>query len=107
MPSRLAASILLLLAFVLATVIALPVLASTPSAYSPDQQSLSGRPLFEDLPPGVRVETVLEGMHLPIALAFDPSGRLFYTEKDGNVRLFANGQLQSAPVISFKVDTGS
>jgi glucose/arabinose dehydrogenase len=36
-------------------------------------------------------------------MAFDPSGRLFYTEKTGAVRLFTNGQLQPEPVISFSV----
>jgi len=40
-------------------------------------------------------------------MAFDPAGRLFYTEKDGNVRLFANGQLRAAPVITFKVNSVS
>src|SRR5215204_3772540 len=32
----------------------------------------------EPLPPGARVETVLEGMRNPVAMAFDPQGRLFY-----------------------------
>jgi glucose/arabinose dehydrogenase len=38
-------------------------------------------------------------------MAFDPSGRLFYTQKNGAVRLFANGKLQDAPVMRFSVDT--
>src|SRR4051794_30079865 len=60
----------------------------------------------EDLPPGVTVETMLTDMHQPVAMAFDPAGRLFYTEKDtGNVRLFANGALQPNPVITFGVDS--
>src|SRR4051812_17131741 len=59
----------------------------------------------EDLPPGVTVETMLTDMHQPVAMAFDPQGRLFYTEKDtGNVRLFANGVLQANPVITFDVN---
>src|SRR5687768_16706662 len=58
----------------------------------------------ENLPPGAVVETVLSGMVNPIAIAFDPDGRMFYTEKTtGNVRLFANGVLQPAPVINFTV----
>jgi glucose/arabinose dehydrogenase/plastocyanin len=61
----------------------------------------------EDLPPGTSIETVLPNMVNPIALAFDPAGRLFYTEKTtGNVRLFAGGSLQSAPVINFSVTSG-
>ncbi len=60
----------------------------------------------EALPPGAKVETVLTGMDKPIALAFDPAGRLFYTEKvTGKVRLFENGKLQPDPVITFKVNS--
>ena len=59
----------------------------------------------EALPPGARIETLLTDMNRPIAMAFDPAGRLFYTEKEtGNVRLFTNGQLQNNPVITFRVD---
>ena len=62
----------------------------------------------EALPSGARVETVLADLNDPVAMAFDPQGRLFYTEKDtGNVRLYAGGKLQPAPVINFKVDNGS
>ncbi|HKP52727.1 MAG TPA: PQQ-dependent sugar dehydrogenase [Chloroflexia bacterium] len=61
----------------------------------------------EALPPGARIETLLEDMNRPVAMAFDPAGRIFYTEKEtGNVRLFANGQLQLNPVITFSVDGG-
>ena len=59
----------------------------------------------EPIPGGTHVETVLSNMTQPVALAFDPAGRLFYTERTGAVRLFANGQLQPDPVISFNVDT--
>ncbi len=63
---------------------------------------------IEGLPAGVRVETVLTGMDKPIAMAFDPAGRLFYTEKEsGKVRMFANGTLQPNPVITFDVSTCS
>ncbi|MEA2575650.1 MAG: aldose sugar dehydrogenase [Chloroflexia bacterium] len=59
----------------------------------------------EALPPGATIETVLTDMHRPVAMAFDQQGRLFYTEKEsGNVRLFANGVLQSDPVITFRVN---
>lgn len=45
-------------------------------------------------------------MNAPIAMAFDPTGRLFYTEKaTGRVRLFANGQLQPTAVITLAVDS--
>src|SRR4051812_31325968 len=58
----------------------------------------------ETLPPGAQIQTILPNMVNPIAMAFDPQGRLFYTEKTtGNVRLFANGTLQASPVITFSV----
>jgi glucose/arabinose dehydrogenase len=61
---------------------------------------------IEALPPGARIETVLEGMHNPVGMVFDPEGRIFYTEREtGNVRLFANGELQDSPVITFAVDS--
>jgi aldose sugar dehydrogenase len=60
----------------------------------------------EPLPPGVQVEVLLRGMQSPVAMAFDPEGRLFYTEKSGAVRLFADGVLQPDPVITFAVETG-
>lgn len=60
----------------------------------------------EQLPPRVVIQTVLSGMIEPVAMAFDPAGRLFYTEKStGNVRLFANGVLQKEPVITYSVST--
>jgi glucose/arabinose dehydrogenase len=58
----------------------------------------------EPVPSGTHIETVLPNMTEPVALAFDSSGRLFYTERTGAVRLFANGQLQGTPVITFSVD---
>src|SRR5436305_843131 len=35
----------------------------------------------EALPPGVTVQSLLPDMRNPVAMAFDPQGRLFYTEK--------------------------
>ena len=61
----------------------------------------------EPLPTGARIETVLREMRQPVAMVFDPAGRLFYTERTGAVRRFANGQLQPNPVISFGVSTNS
>ncbi len=59
----------------------------------------------EPLPPGASIQTILPNMAQPIAMAFDPQGRLFYTEKEtGNVRLYSNGTLQPSPVIHFDAD---
>lgn len=97
---------------VLASVLCLLVLlALSPGRSGMAQAQVVVNPLPEGreaLPPGVVVETVLTGMDKPVAMVFDPQGRLFYTEKDsGNVRLFANGTLQPNPVINFKVDAGN
>jgi glucose/arabinose dehydrogenase len=50
------------------------------------------------------VETVVNNGDFPIALAFTPDGRLFYTEKSGRVRVVVNGELQGLPVISLPTD---
>ncbi len=92
-----------LLALFLLGVVILTLLFSSGRASA--VQSKSPLPL-EDLPSGAMVETVLSGMHQPVALTFDPAGRIFYTERDtGNIRLFADGKLQDNPVITFKVDS--
>ncbi|HEY0072000.1 MAG TPA: PQQ-dependent sugar dehydrogenase [Chloroflexia bacterium] len=94
-----ASTLLLLFATILAVVPGTPTLST--SASVPEDGT-------EGLPPGVRVETVLTDMEDPIAMAFDPAGRLFYTEKvTGNVRLFAGGKLQPNPVIHFDVSSAS
>jgi glucose/arabinose dehydrogenase len=59
----------------------------------------------EPLPAGASIQTILSNMNVPVAMAFDPAGRLFYTEKTGDVRLYANGVLQPTPVIHFNVDS--
>lgn len=79
--------------------------ASSPLSSPPDKSGPPQSIPNEPIPPGTHVETVLTNMTQPVALAFDPSGRLFYTERTGSVRLFANDQLQPAPVITFSVDT--
>src|SRR4051794_16578612 len=68
----------------------------------------------EALPPGAQVQTVQANLGFAVAMVFDSQGRLFYTEKPsaassavGNVRLYANGVLQTSPVITFSVDSCS
>lgn len=52
----------------------------------------------------VSLELVASNLNQLVAMTFDSTGRLFFTEKTGNVRLLANGVLQQVPVISFDVD---
>ncbi|MCC7354965.1 MAG: PQQ-dependent sugar dehydrogenase [Anaerolineae bacterium] len=63
-------------------------------------------PLLEPLAPNQRVERVVpDNLNFPIAMAFAPDGRLFYTEKTtGNVRVIQNGALVSTPVITLPTD---
>jgi glucose/arabinose dehydrogenase/plastocyanin len=63
----------------------------------------------EALPPGANLETVTPNMGNAIAMVFDPvdPSRLFYTVKQGTVRLIINGVLQPNPVISFSVSSSS
>lgn len=56
---------------------------------------------------GVSLELVASNLNALIAMTFDSTGRLFFTEKSGKVRLLVNRQLVSTPVISFDVDTCS
>lgn len=81
-----------------------PSAEATGSTANPQQARQPGSP-DEVLPPGVVTQTLLSNMNKPVAMAFDPAGRLFYTEKEsGNVRLFAGGALQANPVINFTVN---
>ncbi|HEX8597389.1 MAG TPA: PQQ-dependent sugar dehydrogenase [Chloroflexia bacterium] len=76
-------------------------------------QAAPGKPLNPDaqtetLPSGAVTQTLLTGLNDPVAMAFDPDGRLFYTEKNsGNVRVYANGALQAAPVVHFDIDNAN
>jgi glucose/arabinose dehydrogenase len=45
-----------------------------------------------------KVEVVAINLDVPWALAFAPDGRLFFTERSGQVRVIAGGQLQPQPV---------
>src|SRR5438128_2056253 len=49
----------------------------------------------EPLPAGAGVQTFLSNLAPATAMVFDPAGRLFYTEKDGAVRLAVNGVVQA------------
>lgn len=48
-----------------------------------------------------RVETVIGGLEVPWSIVWAPDGRMFFTERLGRVRVFANGQLRPEPL--FKV----
>jgi glucose/arabinose dehydrogenase len=49
------------------------------------------------------VEVVSTGLEAPCAMAFDPAGDLFVTERPGRIRLIRNGRLLPAPVATLNV----
>ncbi len=51
---------------------------------------------------GIKVETVAENLKIPWEIDFAPDGRIFFTERIGNLRIIEN-KLVSEPIISLKV----
>ena len=56
------------------------------------------------LPPGFSDALVASGLVSPTAMRFSPDGRLFVCEKDGRLRVIANGTLLPAPFVTVIVD---
>jgi glucose/arabinose dehydrogenase len=88
------------LAALLALVIGTCGLALAPRG-APAAPGVIGR---EQLPPGLKVETFAGPLSGPVALAFLPDGRLLATEKQGALRIIADGILQPDPVIQLPTD---
>ena len=53
----------------------------------------------------VKVVTVAENLEIPWEIAFAPDGRIFFTERVGNLRVIENGQLNLEPVAILDVGT--
>ena len=51
---------------------------------------------------GIKVETIAENLKIPWEIDFTPDGRIFFTERIGNLRIIENN-LVSEPIISLKV----
>ena len=56
-----------------------------------------------ELPEGLGVETVVEGLEIPWDLAFTTDGRILITERPGRIRLVKDGVLQEAPYATLDV----
>jgi glucose/arabinose dehydrogenase len=69
-------------------------------------QYVSAQPTIEK-DPTLRVESVVSGLSSPTSMAFLNDNNILVLEKDGNVRLVSNGQLQQQPVIQVPVDVKS
>jgi len=53
----------------------------------------------------VKVVTIAENLEIPWEIAFAPDGRIFFTERVGNLRVIENGQLNLEPVAILDVGT--
>jgi len=51
----------------------------------------------------LKVETIAENLEVPWAIAFSPDGRIFFTERDGNVRIIEDGILLQEPALTLNV----
>ncbi|MHB1133504.1 MAG: PQQ-dependent sugar dehydrogenase [Chloroflexota bacterium] len=76
---------------------------ATPAATAMAQTTPSrAGPAAAPPPPGaaaVDVRVVADGLDTPWAIAFAPDGRLFFTERTGEVRVIVDGALRAQPVI--------
>lgn len=54
----------------------------------------------------LKVETVAENLKIPWAIAFSPDGRIFFTERIGQVRIIEDGKLVDEPALSINVGRG-
>ncbi len=59
--------------------------------------------LFNPLPVGYRIETVLTGLDRPTQLAGTPDGRLLVVEQPGTVRVVQDGRLLEEPFVTVDV----
>src|SRR5262245_46865879 len=46
------------------------------------------------------VNTIATGLHIPWGLVFAPDGRMFFTERDGFVRILQNGAILAEPALA-------
>ena len=52
---------------------------------------------------GVKVETVAENLDIPWSIVWDPDGTIFFTERNGNVRIIKDGIVLEKPILSLDV----
>lgn len=70
-------------------------------AEEPTELSDEERWTHLDLEMPYSLEVFLDELEVPWAIDFAPDGTIFFTERPGRVRVYAEGQLQQEPVITF------
>ncbi len=55
---------------------------------------------------GVKVETIAENLEIPWSIVWDPEGIIFFTERNGNVRIIQDGIVSEKPILSLDVSGG-
>ncbi len=80
--------------------------ASRPAArYRPQLEVLEDRVTPSTLPTGFSESLIASGIPSPTAMEFNPDGRLFVLQQNGQVRIItSDGTLLGTPFISFTVD---
>src|SRR3954451_21074341 len=79
--------------------------ASTVAGRACGVEALESRTLFT-VPAGFTETRVATGLAQPVQMEFAPDGRLFITEKTGNVRVMtADGQILATPFMHLTVDS--
>ena len=52
---------------------------------------------------GVKVETIAENLTIPWSIDWTPDGTIFFTERNGNLRVIEDGVLVNEPILSLSV----
>lgn len=72
---------------------------SLPTAATPAPSPPAATPSSDQ----ITIDTIASGLSIPWALAFAPDGRLFFTERGGQIRVVNHGKLQADPVATLTV----
>ena len=52
---------------------------------------------------GVKVDTIADNLRIPWSIDWAPDGTIFFTEREGDLRVIRDGKLQEKPLLSLRV----